>query len=133
MWIYKITNIQNNKVYIGQSNNILRRWRDHKTNAFNSNDHNYNTHLYRSIRKYGLQNFSFEVLEECSISELDAREIYWISYYNSFKDKKHYNLTEGGEGMCGYSPTTKTKQKNIRKLKRYSYLNKKLYLYKQYC
>ena len=94
--IYKIQNLLNNKVYVGQSNNILRRWKDHKTNAFNSNDHNYNTHLYRSIRKYGLQNFSFEILEECSTSELDAREIYWISYYNSFFEG--YNLTMGGDG-----------------------------------
>lgn len=94
--IYKIQNLLNNKVYVGQSNDILRRWRDHKNNAFNSNDHNYNTHLYRSIRKYGLQNFSFEILEECSTSELDAREIYWISYYNSFFEG--YNLTMGGDG-----------------------------------
>lgn len=94
--IYKIQNLLNNKVYVGQSNDVLRRWRDHKTNAFNSNDHNYNTHLYRSIRKYGLQNFSFEVLEECLTSELDAREIYWISYYNSFFEG--YNLTMGGDG-----------------------------------
>lgn len=94
--IYKIQNLLNNKVYVGQSNDILRRWRDHKTNAFNSNNHNYNTHLYRSIRKYGLQNFSFEVLEECLTSELDAREIYWISYYNSFFEG--YNLTMGGDG-----------------------------------
>lgn len=81
---------------MGQSNNIFRRWRDHKNNAFNSNDHNYNTHLYRSIRKYGLQNFSFEILEECLTSELDAREIYWISHYNSFFEG--YNLTMGGDG-----------------------------------
>ena len=94
--IYKIQNLLNNKVYVGQSNDILRRWRDHKNNAFNSNDHNYNTHLYRSIRKYGLQNFSFEILEECLTSELDAREIYWISHYNSFFEG--YNLTMGGDG-----------------------------------
>ena len=94
--IYKIQNLLNNKVYVGQSNDILRRWRDHKTNAFNLNDHNYNTHLYRSIRKYGLQNFSFEVLEECSTSELDTKEIYWISHYNSFFEG--YNLTMGGDG-----------------------------------
>ena len=94
--IYKIQNLLNSKVYVGQSNDVLRRWRDHKTNAFISNDHNYNTHLYRSIRKYGLQNFSFEVLEECLTSELDAREIYWISYYNSFFEG--YNLTMGGDG-----------------------------------
>lgn len=94
--IYKIQNLLNNKVYVGQSNDILRRWRDHKTNAFNSNDHNYNTHLYRSIRKYGLQNFSFEILEECSTFELNAKEIYWISHYNSFFEG--YNLTMGGDG-----------------------------------
>ena len=65
--------------------------------------------MYRSIRKYGIQNFSFEVLEECLSSELDTREIYWISHYNSFFEG--YNLTMGGDGSG--SEVNKTKIINI--------------------
>ena len=93
--IYKIENLINQKIYIGQSVNIERRWKSHKKDAFDVNNHNYNTHLYRSIRKYGLENFSFEVIEECCINELNDRERYWIKQYNSFFNG--YNLTFGGD------------------------------------
>jgi group I intron endonuclease len=81
---------------VGQSRDIKSRWRDHRYNAFNPKDHNYNTHLYRSFRKYGLEKFSFEVLEECTVEELNQKEIYWIEKYNSFFNG--YNLTFGGDG-----------------------------------
>lgn len=95
--IYKITNKVNNKCYIGQSIHIERRWRDHKNKAFSSNDKNYENPLYRAIRKYGLDNFSFEVLESCSINELDDKEKYYIQLYESYT-KKGYNQDEGGSG-----------------------------------
>ena len=61
--IYKITNTINNKVYIGQSIDIAKRWREHKRRAFVQNKE-YNKYLYNAFRKYGLENFSFEVIEE---------------------------------------------------------------------
>ncbi len=91
--IYKITNIINNKVYIGQSKNILFRWQKHRTIPFNPNHIDYDKLLYRAIRKYGLNNFEFEVIEECSIGELDQKEIYWIKYYDSCNRNKGYNNT----------------------------------------
>lgn len=94
--IYKITNNINNKVYIGQSSDIHRRWTTHRAIAFNETDHSYNNPLYRAIRKYGLENFSFDILEECSVNELNEKEKYWIKYYNSFFEG--YNLTLGGDG-----------------------------------
>ena len=90
--IYKITNLINNQSYIGQSVNITKRWRGHKN--ISPNDHNYEYPLYKAFRKYGLENFSFEVIEECRIEELNEKEIYWINYYNSYKDG--YNQTPGG-------------------------------------
>ena len=54
--IYKITNLANNKVYIGQSTNILKRFNAHKSRAFNPKNSQYESHLYRAIRKYGLDN-----------------------------------------------------------------------------
>lgn len=72
--IYKITNKINQKIYIGQSVNISKRWTAHRNGAFNPNNNQYNTPLYKAIRKYGIENFTFEVLEECGINELDIKE-----------------------------------------------------------
>lgn len=94
--IYKITNKINNKVYVGQSHFIETRWESHKRNAFYKNSHSYNYILYKAIRKYGVENFSFEIIEECSSEELNKREKYWIDFYNSYK--QGYNMTLGGEG-----------------------------------
>lgn len=93
--IYKITNNKNGKSYIGQSNHIKRRWKDHRTRAFQSTSNQYNSHLYRAIREYGIDNFSFEVLEECSLEQLDEKEKYYIQFYDTYKNG--YNLTEGGD------------------------------------
>lgn len=94
--IYKIENIINHKVYIGQSTNIQKRWIRHKSTAFNVDDHSYENPLYRAMRKYGIENFNFSVLEECSCEELNQRERFWIKKYNSFFEG--YNLTFGGDG-----------------------------------
>lgn len=98
--IYKITNKINNKSYIGQSIDIERRWRQHKTEPFNSNADTYNTIFYRAIRKYGLDNFQFEILEQCSEDQLNEKEKYWIQQYNTYMDNPNsqgYNMTKGGE------------------------------------
>ena len=96
-YIYKITNLINNKCYIGQTiKNIEERWNRHKRDAFNKKNYNYNYPLYKAFRKYGLENFSFEIIEECNISELNEKEIYWIQYYDSYKNG--YNQTTGGKG-----------------------------------
>lgn len=92
--IYKITNTINGKCYIGQSVNIEKRWIVHKRVYNNPNAHEYDYHIYRAFRKYGIEQFKFEVIEECSIADLNQREIYWINYYNSYKDG--YNQTSGG-------------------------------------
>ena len=93
--IYKITNNINHKVYIGQSINIERRWACHKNRAFVPNKE-YDKYLYRAFRKYGIENFSFKVLEECSKEELDEKEKQYILEYHSCVDTYGYNET------CGY-------------------------------
>lgn len=50
--------------------------------------------FHRALKKYGLSNFTFEVVEECSLEELDEKEIKWIAYYDSWKNG--YNMTPGG-------------------------------------
>ena len=88
--IYKITNKTNNHSYIGQSVQIETRWSNHKIAAFNPNDKAYEYPLYRAFRKYGMEQFQFEIIEECSIDMLNKREQYWIEYY-----KPEYNQTIG--------------------------------------
>ena len=96
--IYKITNQINDKCYIGQSHNIHERWMKHRSRAYQINDINYDCHFYRAIMKYGLEHFSFEILEECSSEELSNREMFYISFYDSFNPEHGYNMTMGGEG-----------------------------------
>lgn len=90
--IYKITNKVNGKCYIGQSIHIQDRWKTHINEAKGNRK---NSILYLAMRKYGIENFDFEVIEECTKEKLNEREIYWISYYDSFN--KGYNMTQGGE------------------------------------
>lgn len=96
--IYKFTNLVNGKKYIGQSKCIERRYKDHINRAYN-NDNNNNKQLYKAIRKYGLKNFNFSIIEECLIEELNDKEIYWIKHENSLTPNG-YNITTGGECIC---------------------------------
>ena len=95
--IYKITNLIENKHYIGQSIHIYQRWTKHKNRAFNKNDKSYESLLYQDIRKYGLENFDFSILEICPREKLDEKEIFYIQKYNSYKPNG-YNKTLGGSG-----------------------------------
>jgi len=71
--IYKITNIVNNKLYIGQTIRMKARWKEHKK-ELNDGSHN-NIHLQNSWNKYSQDNFKFEVIEECKREELNDRNI----------------------------------------------------------
>lgn len=95
--IYKIENIINHKKYIGKSQNIQKRFGDHRRLAFYENTIYYNYPLYKAFRKYGLENFDFSIIEECNQEVLSEREKYWISYYKAYGEQG-YNQTPGGEG-----------------------------------
>lgn len=92
--IYKIENLINHKIYIGQSVNIYARWRKHKSVAFNKNDKCYDFPLYRAIRKYGIENFSFEIIKETY--DRNYWEIFLIQIYHATDDSFGYNTTLGG-------------------------------------
>ena len=94
-FIYKITNKINGKIYIGKTlKTIEGRWKDHlkdyKRPRFERRP------LYSAMKKYGVENFSIEEVEECSSEILSEREIYWIDFYDSFRSG--YNATKGGDG-----------------------------------
>lgn len=97
--IYKITNKIDGKCYIGQSVNVQARWRKHKVVANQLNGRDCDKPLYRAIRKYGIENFDFKIIEECPKEQLNEREIFWIDYYDSFNLEKGYNLTKGGDNV----------------------------------
>lgn len=84
--IYRITNKQNGKSYIGQATNIERRIAEHKQTRTQTID-NY-------INVLGVDNFDFEIIEECPLEELDEKEEYYIKAYNTQKDG--YNIQNGG-------------------------------------
>lgn len=109
--IYKITNKINKKYYIGQSNQIGKRWRDHKTYQWKRHPE---YPLYKAFIKYGIENFTFEVIEQCQLSQLDERERYWIKYYNSLVHNNGYNIREGGYGEPGeLHPNHKLTEKDV--------------------
>lgn len=91
--IYKITNLLTGKSYIGQSVNIATRWSQHKSTSRSIETLDGNE-LHKDILELGIDNFSFEVIEETTVDKLDEREIYWISYYDTFYNG--YNHTLGG-------------------------------------
>lgn len=95
--IYKITNKINGKCYIGQSVDIHRRWKGHRKDAFWDGSLAKDYPLYRAMRKHGIENFEFEVLEECSADALNEKEIYYINFYKSNMRDFGYNQNDGGQ------------------------------------
>ena len=91
--IYKITNLKNNKAYIGQSTDIKSRWINHKRELRN-NIHR-NSHLQNAYNKYGEEAFEYRILEATFEENLDDAEEYWIDYFDSTNPRKGYNLREG--------------------------------------
>ena len=114
MIIYLITNKVNEKKYVGQHCGTSdSRWKQHLAAALKLEDPK---PLYAAFRKYGIENFTYEVLEvlpkDSDEKLLDEREIYFIKYYDTFiKNGKGYNLTLGGDGQIGTFCRTETKKK----------------------
>ena len=94
--IYKITNQINGHYYIGQSVDIKNRFRSHIHSGINLTDKDHNTPIHLAIYKYGKDNFSFEILEECNREDLDEKEIYWIDKLQATKNG-NYNILKGGQ------------------------------------
>lgn len=108
--IYCYTNLVNNKKYIGQTINPKKRFNQHKSSAFNEKDSEYNSPLHRAFRKYGYENFKYEVLiENNEIDILNELEIYFIKKYNS-QIPNGYNIEPGGKN-CSKPKTQEHKEK----------------------
>lgn len=94
--IYKITNRINGKIYVGQTVKTLEeRFQKHCWGTTNKDKYHLNMAIKKAIRKYGKENFTIELIEEVETDRLDEREVYWISFYDSYN--KGYNCTLGGQ------------------------------------
>lgn len=94
--IYKITNKINGKIYIGQTTKTLEeRFQKHCWGTTIKDKYHLNMAIKKAIKKYGKENFTIELIEEVELDKLDEREVYWISFYNSYY--KGYNCTLGGQ------------------------------------
>lgn len=100
-YIYLIKNLKNDKCYVGLSTGLpTKRFMEHFKEANvkdKNNNYAYNNKLVKAIRKYGMFNFSLQILEQCDNKDLDAREIFYISQYDSYKNG--YNSTYGGRSF----------------------------------
>lgn len=120
-YIYSITNELNGKTYIGKTNNLVRRWKEHYYGKGNT------AILNNAIKKYGIEHFVFDIdaqipfdnIEELN-SVLAQLEMYYISLYGTFG--KGYNATAGGDGICFYKHSEETKEK-LRQLQKEKWLN----------
>ena len=90
--IYKITNQKTGECYIGQSVDCKKRWSEHLKAALGI-DTPAGNKLYKAMQEYGIENFSFELLESCKSSELNQKEKYFINLYAA--DTLGYNSTKG--------------------------------------
>lgn len=109
-YIYKVTNLINGKIYIGQTiQTVKNRWYRHCGKSGISKEE-MNTHFKRALLKYGKENFKVETLEKCDPTELDEKEKYYIAYYNSYKEG--YNSTLGGK--LGAKPFKSTEEQNLK-------------------
>ena len=96
--IYKFTNKISGKSYIGQSINVKQRYTNH---IWSSKLDTPQQKFDYAIKKYGIDKFNFEVIEELETSErLNEREIYWIKFYDTFKGCG-YNMNAGGKSFSG--------------------------------
>lgn len=112
-YIYIVTNIINNKIYIGQHK--VNKIHDYYfANGISNSGKIYNrkkTYFSKAILKHGFENFKKDIIEYCDKDNVNEREIFWINKYDSNNSDIGYNLTNGGDGLSGYKMTDEHKAK----------------------
>lgn len=105
--IYLIRNKINGKVYVGKTKNFKQRWYQYEYDYKKQRVEHINQYLLSSMNKYGFYNFEFSVLEYCSLDKCSERELYWMTYYNSFDPEFGYNLrVDTSTGMVVHELTS---------------------------
>jgi group I intron endonuclease len=112
--IYKVVNNIDGKLYIGYTTRGLKnRMMAHYRTAFNPNSNSYRTYFYRALRKTGMENFTWDILEEGKGNKnlIFDRELYWKLYYNSTNSDFGYNMVLKEYGTIGYKHREEDKEK----------------------
>ena len=99
-----ITNIVNNKVYVGQAQNLYVRTRQHVLDEKNPL-------LKKAFKKYGIDKFTIDVLEQCETDKLDEREQYWMDYYEVIDKNKGYNICPVAGSTRGLKKSQEEREK----------------------
>jgi group I intron endonuclease len=109
-YVYKLTNKVNGKVYVGKSNNPSKRLIRHFSTAKTGRAQNHKYQIiHKAIKKYGKENFIFEILEECNSEQIAyEQEVFWVRKLKSNDPKLGYNQNEGGLG--GHTPNEEVRQ-----------------------
>lgn len=103
-YIYKTTNLLNDKIYIGK-----------KKGKFTEKYKGSGKYLKNAINKYGIENFKVEIIEYCeTLEKQNEKEKYWIAYYRN-KNAEMYNIADGGDGGDLYSGLSDEDKKEWRK------------------
>lgn len=106
--IYKAENKKDGKIYIGKTTQeFTKRQIRHKSDALQNR---YKMYFHNAIREHGFENFEWSIIDTAeNEKDLNDKEIYWIAEYK--KTHTLYNMTDGGEGMCGWKPSEETRKK----------------------
>lgn len=107
--IYKITNIINGKCYIGRTSDFYRRSYHYIYDFHNRRGDHINEYMLNSMIKYGIDKFTFVVIEICSDDVIQEREFFWMNYFNSTNRNKGYNLRMDESGMMVVHESTRKK------------------------
>jgi group I intron endonuclease len=107
--VYKITNLINNKLYVGSAINIKNRFKTHK--RLLKNNKHFNNHLQSSYNKYGIDNFIYDIIEITSIDTLLKKECFWITELNANNPKYGYNKRLVVNSNLGIKLSEETKRK----------------------
>lgn len=110
--IYKITNITNNKIYIGSSSNLSKRYYYH-LNILRNNKH-YNIHLQRAYNIDGESSFKFDIVEYCDFNILSEREEYYFNFFDTLNDNYGYNINPNGDRPPSWTGKKHTEETKIK-------------------
>lgn len=124
--IYKITNTITGEFYIGSSSNIYQRWSSHKIRYKEKNSREYNKKLYCSMREYGINNFKFEIIEQCDY-DLFRKEQEYINKLDAYNKGLNENIVGENHGK-----TKLTNEDIIDIRERYSNHESKRSVYEDY-